>query len=67
MASTRMTKAYNTQMTAMSLPFFTAFLARIFLLEKIHSALLPALILMLLGGFLVFYGQGAFDKSSDNF
>ena len=64
MASTRMTRAYNTQMTAMSLPFFTAFLARIFLHEKIHSALLPALSLMLLGGFLVFYGQGAFAQRS---
>ena len=65
MASTRMTRAYNTQMTAMSLPFFTAFLAWIFLYEKIHSALLPALLLMLLGGFLVFYGQGAFNTTND--
>ncbi len=64
MASTRMTHAYNTQMTAMSLPFFTALLAKIFLFEKIHFALFPALIIMLIGGCLVFYGQGAFTMTS---
>ena len=66
MQSTRMTKAYNTQMTAMSLPFFTAFLAKFFLAEKIHYALMPALAIMVVGSLLVLDSQGAFDESSSN-
>ena len=66
MQSTRMTKAYNTQMTAMSLPFFTSILARIFLNETILRALFPALLVMLVGSICVFYGQGAFSSSGEN-
>jgi drug/metabolite transporter (DMT)-like permease len=65
MQSTRMTKAYNTQMVAMSLPFFTAILAAIILKEHIHWALMPALTIMLLGSVLVIYSQGAFDSDGD--
>lgn len=61
--SVSMTKAYLTQMTAMTLPFFTAFLARFVLKEKIHSALYPAVLVMITGSLLVLYGQGAFSPS----
>jgi drug/metabolite transporter (DMT)-like permease len=71
MISVYMTKAYLTQMTGMSLPFFTTILASIILNEKINTALYPALFIMILGSITVLYGQGAFhtndnDDNNDN-
>ena len=67
MQSVSMTKAYLTQITAMSLPFFTAILARIFLREKIHMALYPAVFVMIAGSLLVLHGQGAFVDDDGDF
>jgi len=60
MQSLEYTKAYLTQMTGMSLPFFTAILAYFLLDEKIHKAFFPAVLAMILGSLIVLYGQGAF-------
>ena len=65
MQSTRMTRAYNTQMTAMTLPFFTALLAKFTLGEKIHWSLAPAVTITLIGSMLVLYGQGAFSSNEE--
>ena len=66
MQSVSMTKAYLTQMTALSLPFFTAFLAYILLNEKIHTALYPSLFVMMMGSLIVLYGQGAFQSNDSD-
>lgn len=65
MQSVSMTKAYLTQITAMSLPFFTAILARLYLREKIHTALYPAVFVMIAGSLLVLHDQGAFVDGGD--
>ncbi len=57
--STRWTTAFNTQATAMMMPFVTAFLARIFLAERIPRALPPTLIATVIGSLLVLVGSGS--------
>lgn len=64
--STRMTTAWNVQMTAMLLPFVTAVLARFILRERPHAALPPTLVLTLLGSLAVLAGQGAFGAAADS-
>ena len=58
MQSARMTYAFNIQMTALMLPFFVAVLARLLLGELIENALLPSLLVTLVGSMLVLCGQG---------
>lgn len=58
MQSARMTYAFNIQMTALLLPFFVAVLARLLLGELIERALLPSLLVTLVGSVLVLCGQG---------
>ena len=66
MQSCRLTKAYFVSTTAMSLPFFTAFLARIILNETVHWSLMPSLLVMLVGAALLLYGQGAFAEEANS-
>ena len=62
MQSTRMTAAFNIQMTALMLPFVTAALAVPILGETIHWALPPTLVASVAGTLMALAGQGAFSS-----